>query len=367
MPGVDLFRTGTYHFELPASLIADSPLKARDHARLLVVNRIQRTIEHKHIYDLPGILGPRYLLVANNTKVFKARLLGEREGTGGKVEFFLLSKTGPLAWQGMMKTGARVAPGFSFTVPTPSGGKIQAKVISRLEREGGALFEASFNEDPVEANAGEVPLPPYIVQRRESEGKNAVTSDELANYNTVFAKESGSVAAPTAGRHFTLELLNQLREQGIHWEEITLHVGIGTFKPVSCSDIRDHSMHGEMSLIPRDVAERLNEAKRSGRKILAVGTTSARTLEGRALLSSDPPWLEPGSKEVNLYIHPGSGHEWKWVDAMLTNFHLPGSTLLMMVAARIGDPEFTLQVYQKAIQERYRFYSYGDAMLILDR
>ncbi|MBU6153569.1 MAG: tRNA preQ1(34) S-adenosylmethionine ribosyltransferase-isomerase QueA [Bdellovibrionales bacterium] len=364
---MNLFSASTYHFDLPQSLIADTPLKARDQSRLLVVNRLSRTIEHKRMLDLPYILTPDYVLVANNTRVFKARLLGEREGTGGKVEFFLLSRVGDLAWVGMMKAGAKVMPGFKFQVVAPSGEIISAEVSSRIDAPEGALFEARFSKDPVLLDAGEVPLPPYIIQQREAKGLDAVSPEELEDYNTVFAKESGSVAAPTAGRHFTVELMDRLKKHGNLWEEITLHVGIGTFKPVNSEDIRNHSMHGEMTTITEEVAKRLNEYRRSGKRILAVGTTTARTLEGRALLCADPLRIEPGSKEVNLYIHPGSGHEWRWADALLTNFHLPGSTLLMMVASRIGDPDFTLQVYHGAIEEKYRFYSYGDAMLILDR
>jgi S-adenosylmethionine:tRNA ribosyltransferase-isomerase len=364
---MDVFDTSSYSFVLPESLIADTPLKSRDQSRLLVVNRLSRTIEHRKVFELPEILSPDFVVVANNTRVFKARLLGEREGTGGKVEFFLLSQSGGLEWQGMMKAGARVMPGFSFHIPTPSGIPIRGEVISRMESPGGALFHAKFSHDPVLLDAGEVPLPPYIVQQREARGTSTGDPDELSHYNTVFSKESGSVAAPTAGRHFTLELIERLKKRGIPWEEITLHVGIGTFKPVSASDIREHSMHEETTGISDEVAARLIAFKKAGRKVLAVGTTTARTLEGRALLSANPVVLEPGRKEVNLYIHPGSGHEWKWVDALLTNFHLPGSTLLMMVASKIGDLEFTLEIYRKAIEEQYRFYSYGDAMIILDQ
>jgi S-adenosylmethionine:tRNA ribosyltransferase-isomerase len=192
--------------------------------------------------------------------------------------------------------------------------------------------------------------------------------DELEIYNTAFAKEgeAGSVAAPTAGRHFTPMLIAKLREKGAQWEEITLNVGIGTFKPVDVEKIQEHRMHPEWTEISVDTAERLNIAKRSGKKILAVGTTTARTLEGRSLDGPEGPMLTPGAKEVNLFIHPGTPFQWKWADLLLTNFHLPGSSLIMMVASRIGDLSFTRELYQEAIRERYRFYSYGDAMLIMD-
>jgi len=361
------FETSAYHFDLPQELIADTPLETRDQSRLLVVNRRSKTLEHRTIRDLVSLLSSQHVLVANNTRVFRARLLGERLGTRGKVEFFLLSKSDSNTWQGMMKTGSKVLPGFQFRIPVSSGAVIEAEVISRSEGPEGALFTARFSSDPVNADAGEVPLPPYIVQKRASQGIGTVFKDELSVYNTVFSKESGSVAAPTAGRHFTLDLIEKLRSMGVSWEEITLHVGIGTFKPVSTDDVRDHAMHAETTAISPEVAVRLNDAKKAGKSIVAIGTTTARTLEGRALLGKDPHVLEPGVADVNLYIHPGSGHQWTWADAMLTNFHLPGSTLLMMVASRIGDLDFTLEAYRTAIRERYRFYSYGDAMLIMDR
>lgn len=306
-------------------------------------------------------------MVVNNTRVFRARLMGERVGTGGRVEFFMLKKKSDRVWQGLMKAGARVVPGFEFSVTAKNDQgqeiKITAKVIARDETSSGAIMTAEFSHDPLSVEMGEVPLPPYIVAKRGSEA----STDELEIYNTIFARETGSVAAPTAGRHFTPGLIRTLQEKGIGWHEITLHVGIGTFKPVSVDDIRDHEMHPETASISSQVAGALNLAKKRGKKILAVGTTTTRTLEG--MTQAENEMLEFGTRDVNLFIHPGAedgeNHHWRYVDAMLTNFHLPESTLFMMVASFLNDTEWLLEIYREAIRERYRFYSYGDAMLIL--
>lgn len=363
---MDPLLTQSYHFELPDDLIAAEPLGSRDASRLLVVRPRSRTWTHSHIRNLPEILGPETVVVVNNTRVFRARLIGERIGTGGKMEFFLLHRQGSLRWEGLMRAGGRILPGFSFRIPKAGGAWLEGRVIARRDEEGGALFTADFSEDPLTAGVGEVPLPPYIVQQRTARGLGPMRPDELEIYNTAFSKEVGSVAAPTAGRHFTPELIANLRERGVGWEEITLHVGIGTFKPVAVTDLREHRMHPEWTGIEPETAHRLNAARREGRKILAVGTTTARTLEGRSQLGPEGPVLEAGTSDVNLFIHPGAQFQWRWADRLLTNFHLPGSSLLMMIASRIGDLSFTLEAYQEAIRNRYRFYSYGDAMLIMD-
>lgn len=356
------YDTKSYSFELPEELIASEPLERRDSSRLLVVNRRSKTLDHRSVSDLPSILDPGTVLVANNTRVFKARLIGERSGTGGKVEFFMLKNEGPLVWTGLMKTGARVQPGFRFRIPDPAGVAIEAEVTGRHETTAGVFLTAHFSRDPVSAGVGEVPLPPYIMSKR-----GGLRADELEQYNTVFGTQDGSVAAPTAGRHFTKELIEALKGRGMQWEEITLHVGIGTFKPVSTADLRDHHMHAESVEVNPEVARRLNAAKTEGRTVLAIGTTSTRTLEGRSVPGQGGYALSAGTGEVDLYIHPGAGYTWRFTDAMLTNFHLPESTLLMMISTFIGDLEFTLNAYAVAVRERYRFYSYGDAMLILDR
>jgi S-adenosylmethionine:tRNA ribosyltransferase-isomerase len=352
------FLTKDYHFELPEDLIATHPLQERDQSRLLVVDRQSRTISHHRIADLPNLLKPHYSLVANNTKVIKARLLGERVGTGGKVEFFLLKKITATRWQGLMKAGAKVTVGFEFLVQGVLG-----RVIARDDTNAGAIFTADFSQDPVRAGIGEVPLPPYIQQKLEINARPDLASDQVLNdYNTLFATEEGSVAAPTAGRHFTPALIEELAQRGIDWNEITLHVGLGTFKPVTVTDLREHTMHAETAIVPPALADHLNAGKKAGRKILTIGTTSTRTLEG---FCDDSGVLQSGSRDLDLFIYPGSNHRWKMVDALLTNFHLPESTLLMMISSFIGSREWTLEIYQEAIRQRYRFYSYGDAMLIL--
>jgi S-adenosylmethionine:tRNA ribosyltransferase-isomerase len=305
--------------------------------------------------------------VANNTKVFRARLHGTRVGSNGRVEFFSLKKVAERTWEGLMKSSAKIAPGFQFQVG-PSSDPVLGKVIARNDTSAGAIITAEFSRDPIEAGIGEVPLPPYIVAKRAHEQSKIETeaSDEIKNYNTVYAKHLGSVAAPTAGRHFTTDLISELKAKGMDWEEITLHVGLGTFKPVTSDDVRQHQMHEEWSEVSPEVAERIAHAKREGRRIISVGTTSTRTLEGRATRDkSGSIHLASGPKPIDLFIHPGSAHDWKIVDGILTNFHLPESTLLMMIATFVGDLDFLKSIYQQAIAEKYRFYSYGDAMLIL--
>ncbi len=353
----------TYSFDLPEELIASEPLKTRDTSRLLVIRKKSRTIEHASIQDLPQILDSNYSVVVNNTLVMKARLLGQRAETGGRVEFFLLKKKGECLWSGLMKTSFKAKEGIKLVFPKPGGGEVQAEVVGREDLPEGAMMTARFSEDPVEAGLGVVPLPPYIMAKRKEKD---LSPTELEDYNTVFASKTGSVAAPTAGRHFTPDLIQKLKAKGIHWNEITLHVGMGTFKPVQTEDIREHTMHAETTDIPETVAESLNRDKRDGRKILSIGTTTTRTLEGRAKQTAHGFELAPGVEDVNLFIHPGSDFEFKFVDAVLTNFHLPESTLFMMIATFLGDTDFLQAIYQEAIAQKYRFYSYGDAMLILD-
>lgn len=357
------FSTKDYFFELPSRLIAAQPIAQRDEARLLVVDRARGSVEHRQVKDLPDLLGGGYSggysIVANNTKVFRARLIGERVGTGGRVEFFILKRVGTLQCQGLMKAGAKIAPGFEFRV-----GEITGRVLARDETNAGAIFTAEFSADPVAAGVGEVPLPPYIQELVTDRSSERV----LTEYNTLFAREDGSVASPTAGRHFTPELIARLRLGGADWNEITLHVGLGTFKPVAVADLREHQMHAEAATISESVARGLNSARAAGRRILAVGTTSTRTLEGfcsPAGSSGGGVKLESGTRDLDLFIYPGSPHQWRFVDAMMTNFHLPESTLLMMVSSFIGSRDRTLEIYREAIREGYRFYSYGDAMLIL--
>jgi S-adenosylmethionine:tRNA ribosyltransferase-isomerase len=359
---MDLNKRSTYSFELPESLIAAYPLEKRSDARLMVIRKNTYSIEHYFVHDLAKILPENAMLVANNTKVFRARLTGTRVGSAGKVEFFLLKKLDHALWQGLIRSSARVTSGFQFAV---GNGVIEtlAVVVDRKDTNAGTLFTVKLSDDPVALNLGEVPLPPYITTKR---GTQVTGIDELETYNTTFAKQEGSVAAPTAGRHFTKELIKELKSKKIDWQEITLHVGMGTFKPVTVDQLSEHLMHAESSFIAEETARSILLAKKENKSIIAIGTTSTRTLEGRAVRNPQGQVeLPSGEKDVNLFIHPSSGHEWKLVDGILTNFHLPESTLFMMIATFVGDVDFLKKAYQTAIDEKYRFYSYGDAMLIL--
>ena len=364
---MDFFRRSNYHFDLPDNLIAAYPLAHREDARLMVIHKASERIEHRTFRELPEILPAQSMLVANNTKVFRARLQGQRAWSKGKIELFLLKKLGPTLWQGLIRSSARVAPGFIFSLGSEAN-PIQAEVIAREDTNSGTLFTVNLSADPVLAGIGEVPLPPYITAKRAdiTSGTTEKLPDELEIYNTVFAKNEGSVASPTAGRHFSVELIENLKKLGFGWEELTLHVGLGTFKPVMVDDIREHKMHPEVSFIAEEVAKRILLAKQQKRKIIAVGTTSTRTLEGRASRNeAGDIELASGDQDVNLFIYPRSEHDWKLVDGILTNFHLPESTLLMMITAFIDAIEWMREIYQIAVKEQYRFYSYGDAMLIL--
>ncbi len=396
------FLLSSYHFDLPEDRIAHEALAQRDQARLLVVrtkatakapghrstNGIESyVLEHKKVADLPELLPAGAMLVVNNTEVIRARLLGHRilkDGTiGGKVEFFLIKKVSDTEhiWQGMMKSSAHIEPGFEFViegaVPEQS---LKGVVLKRDEQlHQGVLYHARFDHDPTALNLGEVPLPPYIVARRKAVAPPIAAENEWKTYNTVYSKVPGSVAAPTAGRHFTSDLIQRLKKHQITWCEVTLHVGIGTFRPVQCPDIRDHVMHPETAIVSPEVAAQINEALQAGRPVIAVGTTSARTLEGMAIGPSSEVqgarWngsvkVAAGERDLDLFIYPHGdegkgGHHWKVVQGLLTNFHLPESSLLMMVSSFIGSREIALKIYEEAIRLQYRFYSYGDAMLIL--
>jgi S-adenosylmethionine:tRNA ribosyltransferase-isomerase len=348
-----MFSRSAYQFDLPQDLIAETPIEQREQSRLLSVTgqQVHYQLEHLKILDLIDRIPAGTVIVANNSKVFAARLLGNRikQGTqgGGAVEFFLLKPVGPKRWQGLMKSGAKIQIGFQFEIKG-----VRAEVVAREDTNSGALFTAVFEVDPVEHELGVVPLPPYI--------QRAPGANELNTYNTQFASEVGSVAAPTAGRHFTMALIEALKARGVEWCEITLHVGIGTFKPVGVEDVREHTMHPEVGMISEEVARTINQAKKEGRQVLAVGTTSTRTLEG--FWDANAQALQSGQRSLDLFIYPGSGHRWSVVDQMITNFHLPESTLLMMICDFYGDVEGMLKIYREAIQNRYRFYSYGDAM-----
>lgn len=341
-------KVSDFDYELPEELIAQTPLDKRDESRLLVYHRNTKAAEHCIFRNIEDFLLPGDCLVVNDTKVIPARLLGYREDTGGRMEFVLLSRENDDTWRVLVKPGRRAKIGSRFLF---GDGLLKAEVLDKTE-EGGRIvrffFDGVFEE--VLDQAGIMPLPPYI--HEELKDKN--------RYQTVYARHSGSAAAPTAGLHFTPELLKRLKEKGVNFAKVTLHVGLGTFRPVKVENIQEHIMHKEKFEVSREAAEVINEAKRSGKRIIAVGTTSLRTLES---ISDDNGMIHAGSGETGIFIYPG--YRFKVVDALITNFHLPRSTLLMLVSAMTGREEI-LQVYQEAIARRYRFFSFGDAMFITD-
>jgi len=341
-------KVSDFDYELPEELIAQTPLDKRDESRLLVYHRNTKAVEHCIFRNIEDFLLPGDCLVVNDTKVIPARLLGSREDTGGRMEFVLLSRENDDTWRVLVKPGRRAKIGSRFVF---GDGLLKAEVLDKTE-EGGRIvrffFDGVFEE--VLDQAGIMPLPPYI--HEELKDKN--------RYQTVYARHSGSAAAPTAGLHFTPELLKRLKEKGVNFAKVTLHVGLGTFRPVKVENIQEHIMHKEKFEVSREAAEVINEAKRSGKRIIAVGTTSLRTLES---ISDDNGMIHAGSGETGIFIYPG--YRFKVVDALITNFHLPRSTLLMLVSAMTGREEI-LQVYQEAIARRYRFFSFGDAMFITD-
>ncbi|MCL4236422.1 MAG: tRNA preQ1(34) S-adenosylmethionine ribosyltransferase-isomerase QueA [Deltaproteobacteria bacterium] len=344
-----------YEYTLPEDLIAQQPAPERDQARLLVWNRVARSLRHAHVRDILGFLAPGTLLVFNQTKVVPARLHG-RKPSGGAVELLLLERvdetSNVFAAMGRASRGLRVGDAVEF------GGGLRATI--RNKREDG-LVEVEFEggdaiENTIE-RIGVRPLPPYIHRPRDDD--EAIRERDRERYQTVFAREPGAVAAPTAGLHFTPELLDAIRARGFETAFVTLHVGAGTFAPVKVDDIDRHVMHEEAFSISEGAARSINAAKDAGRRILAVGTTVCRALESAATRSGD---VTPGAGRTRLFVKPG--YRFRVVDDLMTNFHLPKSTLLMLVSALVGREQL-LDLYRIAVEERYRFFSYGDAMLIL--
>lgn len=353
------FLLSSYSYDLPESLIAQKPVYPRDQSRLLVVHRKQGRWEHRQFKDLPEYLTPEDLMILNNTRVIKARLNGKRRGGGGgKVEFVLLEECSqhfgqPYVWEGLFRASGRSLPGFEFEVTTPDGKGLVGRVLRGASESPVGTVIVAFNRDPIVSGAGELPLPHYM-------NRQAVKTDD-ESYQTVYSKELGSAAAPTAGLHFTQEILDQIKSKGVRTEEVTLHVGLGTFRPVKVQDVREHQMHDERYLISNSVANAVTQWKHEGRRIFAVGTTSVRTLE--SAWDIEKKVLRPGEHRTSIFIYPGS-HRFRVVDRLLTNFHLPGSTLLMLVCA-FAERDLILAAYQDAVKEKYRFFSYGDAMLVL--
>ena len=337
-----------YDYDLPEALIAQQPCPQRDASRLMVLDRATCKIHHTQFSQIGKFLPTRSLLVLNDTKVIPARLIGRKLPTGGKIELLLTRQKGRNSWEALVKPGRRVTHGTRITFGEGIlTGKILAKSSLGLYT---VRFEYDGDFDEILAQVGRVPLPPYI--------KREPNQTDKEEYQCVYAKEAGAIAAPTAGLHFTLELMDKLTRDGIHRVPLTLHVGLGTFQPVKVEEIEMHKMHSEYFELSQTGADQINAAKREGRKIVAIGTTSVRALE---TVASDCS-VDPYQGYTDIFIYPG--YRFKVVDALITNFHLPKSTLLMLVSAFAGH-EFIFEAYQEAIAQKYRFYSYGDAMLIL--
>lgn len=361
--------TTDFDYVLPPERIAQAPIEPRDHSKLMVIDRANKKITHQQFFEAIDYLQPGDLLVWNNSKVFKARLFGDLiSATGEKlrdhtkpVEIFLIRAMENVGiWKVLAKPGKHVRPGMRVSFASDFFCEVVAK-----EPEGTILVQFSEDAAAVRAKAnqyGSVPLPPYV--------KDEKHEIDVNSYQTVYAKHEGSVAAPTAGFHFTPELIAKLKAKGVEFAEVTLHVGLGTFLPVKTEKIEDHTMHSEVVELSAETAAAINAAKAAGRRVIAVGTTTVRTLEGVAKLTAEyagketgaQTWVSPYHGDLNLFITPG--FEFRVIDALFTNFHLPKSTLLMLVSAFMGDRAFTLAAYNLAVAEKYRFYSFGDAMFI---
>lgn len=341
-----------YDYNLPEDLIAQLPADKRENSRMLVLNRQKQTIVSKHFYDIVDLIEPDSLLVLNDTKVLPARLRGEKE-TGAKIEIFLLKQTVEDCWDVLIKPSKRVKEGTVVKISD----ELSVKVLKRLEDDGEWSVKLLFEGNVIDVlhRNGNIPLPPYIERRLQND---EIKKLDFERYQTVYARDEGSVAAPTAGLHFTKEILQKLADKNIEIKYVTLNVGLGTFRPVKCENVLEHKMHSETFEISAETAEAVNNAKKEGRKIVAVGTTTVRTLETAYQKFGSVIECRDASE---LFIYPP--YDFKVVDNLITNFHLPKSTLLMLVSALAGK-EFIFEAYQKAIAEKYRFYSYGDCMYI---
>ena len=340
-------KVSDFDYELPEELIAQIPLEKRDGSRMLVYHKESREIEHRNFHDILDYLGSGDCLVINDTKVIPARLLGNREDTGGKMEFVLLKREADDTWRVLVKPGKRAHIGSRFVF---GDGLLKAEILEVTE-EGGRIVRFLYNGifEEVLDKVGIMPLPPYIHEELQDKDR----------YQTIYAKYKGSAAAPTAGLHFTPELLKQVEAKGVSIARVTLHIGLGTFRPVKVDDIKDHAMHSEVYEVSQEAADIINEAKKSSKRVISVGTTSLRTLES---VTDEQGLVQPGKGETNIFIYPG--YQFKIVDCLITNFHLPKSTLLMLVSALTSREEM-LKVYSEAIALKYRFFSFGDAMFII--
>ena len=336
-----------FDYALPEELIAQTPIEPRNASRLMVLNPATREILHAHFYDLQKFLTAGDALIFNDTRVIPARLIGRRS-TGGRVEIFLLRRLDNSTWETLVKPGRKVLEGAEIFFSED----LSCRVVGRTDF-GGRIVEFKFSGvfEEILDRLGETPLPPYIHEKL----------DDTERYQTVYNRVRGSAAAPTAGLHFTAEQMSELKNFGVKLGFVTLHVGLGTFRPVQTENIEEHEMHEEFYTVPEETAALIRETKLAGRRVIAVGTTSIRTLESAAV---DKFSVKAGSGSTKIFIYPG--YEFKIVDALITNFHLPKSTLIMLVSAFAGR-EFTLEAYHAAVEERYRFFSFGDAMFIRSR
>ena len=340
-------KTSDFYYELPQELIAQDPLEDRSSSRLLVLDRKTGELEHRVFRDIKEYLRPGDCLIVNDTKVIPARLMGVKEDTGAGIEVLLLKRKADNVWETLVKPGRKARPGARIVF---GDGLLKGEVLEIAE-EGNRLirfeYEGIFEE--ILDKLGQMPLPPYITHQLKDRNR----------YQTVYAKHDGSAAAPTAGLHFTPELLKEIEEKGVKLAHVTLHVGLGTFRPVKVEDVAEHHMHSEYYVVEEEQARLINETKAAGGRVICVGTTSCRTLESAA---DENGTLHPGSGWTDIFIYPG--YRFKIMDGLVTNFHLPESTLLMLVSA-FADKETIMKAYEEAVRERYRFFSFGDAMLIL--
>ena len=335
-----------YDYDLPEELIAQDPLEDRSSSRLMVLDRQTGDVEHRHFTDILEYLHPGDCLVINNTKVIPARLFGVKEDTQAKIEVLLLKRKENDIWETLVKPGKKAKPGTKLVF---GDGLLTAEVVDVVE-EGNRLIQFHYDGifEEILDQLGQMPLPPYITHQLKDKNR----------YQTVYAKYDGSAAAPTAGLHFTKELLQKVKDMGVDIADVTLHVGLGTFRPVKVENVLDHHMHSEFYMVSQEAADKINRAKESGHRVIAVGTTSTRTLEAAA---DENGRLHETSGWTEIFIYPG--YQFKVIDALITNFHLPQSTLVMLVSALAGR-EHVLHAYEIAVKERYRFFSFGDAMLI---
>ena len=339
-------KTSDFYYDLPQELIAQEPLKDRSSSRLLILDKSTGEVAHKHFYDIVDELDEGDALILNDTKVLPARLYGAKEGTGGAIEFLLLHKHTLDTWEIIVRPGKKAKPSAKFIF---GNGELKAEIID-VVNDGNRLVKFSYDGvfEEVLDRLGEMPIPPYITKKLEDKNR----------YQTVYAKNPGSAAAPTAGLHFTPELLDKIRKKGINIGYLTLHVGLGTFRPVKADDITDHKMHSEFYILPEETADLVNRTKENGKRVVSVGTTATRVLETAGMnglpLTEQTGWTD-------IFIYPGK--EFHIIDALITNFHLPESTLIMLVSALAGR-ENVLNAYKQAVEEKYRFFSFGDAMFI---